>query len=273
MEVTTFAFEGVCSYGVRRDSHFYTLFVVSRCKYNAIEYLKQRNSVIFLLFRMILNCKIMENAVIERLDCLIKQLDCNKSSFARELGMSQTSLATIFMRGKTLSTPLLEKIIQTFPQVNIEWLITGSGSMFKDDPDENIPLPALAQETRPRIPYTAAAGSLTHVMEGIVESQCEQIPVVGTFPTYDFSIFVKGDSMFPRFESGDEVACKKISDTHFIQWGKVHVLDTAQGIIMKRIYEDGDRIRCVSYNPEYPDFSIPKEEIFSINLVVGLLRV
>lgn len=129
------------------------------------------------------------------------------------------------------------------------------------------------KQTRPRIPYTAAAGSLTSAVEGITANQCEQIPRINAFPDYDFTIIIKGSSMEPKYEGGDEVACKRIDNTSFIQWGKVHVLDTAQGIIIKRIYEDGEKIRCTSYNPEYPDFSIQKEEIFSMSLVVGLIRL
>ena len=129
------------------------------------------------------------------------------------------------------------------------------------------------KQTRPRIPYTAAAGSLTSAVEGITANQCEQIPRINAFPDYDFTIILKGDSMEPKYEGGDEVACKRIDSTSFIQWGKVHVLDTAQGIIIKRIYEDGEKIRCASYNTEYPDFSILKEEIFSMSLVVGLIRL
>ena len=79
--------------------------------------------------------------------------------------------------------------------------------------------------------------------------------------------------MAPEYQSGDEVACRKIDSTSFIQWGKTHVLDTSQGIVMKRIYDDGDKIRCVSYNKDYPDFSIAKNEIYSTNLVVGVLRL
>ncbi|MDR1717986.1 MAG: helix-turn-helix transcriptional regulator, partial [Prevotella sp.] len=59
----------------------------------------------------------------------------------------------------------------------------------------------------------------------------------------------------------------------FIQWGKVHVLDTTQGLVIKRIYDAGDSIRCNSFNPDYPDFEIPKNEIYFISLVVGLLRL
>ena len=129
------------------------------------------------------------------------------------------------------------------------------------------------EQTRPRIPYTAAAGSLTSAIEGITEDECEQVPRINIFPDYDFTIVLKGSSMEPKYEGGDEVACKRIDNTSFIQWGRVHVLDTAQGILIKRIYQDGDKIRCVSYNPEYPDFSIDKSEIYSMNLVVGLVRL
>ena len=35
----------------------------------------------------------------------------------------------------------------------------------------------------------------------------------------------------------------------------------------------GDGIRCVSINPDYPEFVIPKNEIYTYNLVVGLIRL
>lgn len=151
------------------------------------------------------------------------------------------------------------------PKINIEWLITGEGEML--DTGDN------TKDTRPRVPYTAAAGTLTQSVDGISESQCERTPRVRNFPTYDFTIVIRGDSMAPEYQSGDEVACRKIDSTSFTQWGKTHVLDTSQGIVMKRIYDDGDKIRCVSYNKDYPDFSIAKNEIYSTNLVVGVLRL
>ena len=128
-------------------------------------------------------------------------------------------------------------------------------------------------KTRPLVPYTVAAGSLTTAMEGIAEWQCERKPIIRELPAYDFTIIVKGDSMEPKFEGGDEIACRRIDETSFIQWGKPHVLDTVQGLILKRIYEDEDKIKCVSYNSAYPDFSIDKTEVYSISLVVGLIRI
>ena len=128
-------------------------------------------------------------------------------------------------------------------------------------------------ETRPRIPYDAAAGTLTEAVEGITEYQCEQLPVISAFPKYDFTIRITGKSMEPEYFAGDEVACLRVNEKQFFQWGRVHVLDTTQGIVIKRIYDAGESILCRSYNSEFPDFSIPKENIRSYNLVVGSLRL
>lgn len=176
----------------------------------------------------------------------------------------------------SIGSDKLSNIISYYPDININWLITGEGSMLKSENSNMVAEPLVEygkKQTKPRIPYTAAAGSLTSAVEGITADQCEQIPRINIFPEYDFTIIIKGDSMEPKYEGGDEVACKRIDSTSFIQWGKVHVLDTAQGILIKRTYEDGDKIRCVSYNPEYPDFSIDKSEIYSMSLVVGLIRL
>lgn len=79
--------------------------------------------------------------------------------------------------------------------------------------------------------------------------------------------------MMPYIKPGDEVACLKIDEPTFLQWGRVHVLFTSQGFIVKKIFDAGKGIRCVSFNPDYPEFIIPKKEIYSYNLVVGLLRI
>lgn len=189
--------------------------------------------------------------------------------FERKCGFSNG----YFNKIKDFSTDKVQEITRVFPNLNYIWVLTGETCMLNSDMVQSNEITQVKTETRPRIPYTAAAGSLTSAVEGITSDQCEHIPRINIFPEYDFTIIIKGDSMEPKYEGGDEVACKRIDSTSFIQWGKVHVLDTAQGILIKRTYEDGEKIRCVSYNPEYPDFSIDKNEIYSMSLVVGLVRL
>jgi SOS-response transcriptional repressor LexA len=166
-----------------------------------------------------------------------------------------------------VKTEVVADLCSAFPNINANYILTGSGPMFQEEHQCDL------AKTLPRIPYDAAAGSLTDMVEGVTEYGCERIPVISAFPKYDFTIRVTGRSMEPYYFSGDEVACLRINESQFIQWGRVHVLDTTQGVVIKRIYENGDSIRCASFNPEYPDFNVPKEDIRSYNLVVGALRL
>jgi transcriptional regulator with XRE-family HTH domain len=127
-------------------------------------------------------------------------------------------------------------------------------------------------ETRPRLPLNVTAGG-NEILDAALLSQCEQVPVVPMFPNYTFTMKVTGESMQPYICPGDEVACLKIETPAFLQWGRIHVLFTSQGAIVKRIYDGGEGIRCVSLNEAYPDFTIPKSEIYSYNLVIGLIRI
>jgi len=200
----------------------------------------------------------------DRLKEFLSVQKVGRNKFEEQIGVSIGYLST---KSATITSDVIEKTIKSYPNLSIEWLITGQGGMLKSNTITT------QGQTRPRIPLTAAAGSLTEASEGVTIADCEQMPIVQLIPSYDFTITLKGDSLYPKYESGDEVACKRIDQTSFIQWGKLHVLDTSQGIVAKRIYDDGDKIRCVSYNPEYPDFSIDKREIYSISLVVGLIRI
>ena len=200
----------------------------------------------------------------ERLKLFVQSLNMGQNAFEAEVGIANGYLAS---KSQSVNSDAIEKILAKYPTLNLDWLFTGNGAMLLGEQlDASI-------KTLPRIPHDAAAGSLTDAVDGVTEFQCERVPVVAAFPKYDFTIRVSGRSMEPMYFSGDELACLRVNEARFLQWGRVHVLDTTQGVVVKRIYDNGDSIRCVSYNPEYSDFNVPKEDIRSYNLVVGALRL
>lgn len=92
----------------------------------------------------------------------------------------------------------------------------------------------------------------------------------------DYMIRVKGSSMYPKYNSGDLIACKKLflSDL-FFQWNKVYVLSTEQGALVKRIHKGSDKehILLVSDNPKYEPFEIHLSKVYAVALVVGVIRL
>lgn len=207
----------------------------------------------------------------ERLIEYLKIKHVGRNKFERAAGISEGYISNL---KHAPGAEILVKILNAAPDLNRIWLLTGEGEMLKNTDKERTTetakLPAPVAKTKPRLPVSAAAGMISEYMGGIRMSQCEQMPVIPRFPSYDFTMVVKGDSMEPKFEGGDEIACTKVYN--IVEWGKVYLIDTKDGAFLKRIYEEGDSLRCVSYNSEYPDFSIPKIDINGIYRVVGLLR-
>lgn len=230
----------------------------------------------------------------------------SKSDFAKKIGYGRANTSSALNGDERyLTDNFFGLVASAFNEIDLDWLLTGKGSMLASNTDgivagrdnsgdnksnngdnrDNVinnyygECPEKKEQEqirkmdfRPRIPIEVAAGSLAVIAEnGVSRQDCEMFPKIGQFPSYDFTTFVRGDSMEPKFERGAEIACKRVNGSGFIQWGRVHVLDTSQGAVIKQIYDEEDSIRCKSFNPIYPDFLVPKEEIYSINLVVGKL--
>lgn len=201
----------------------------------------------------------MESEKIKRIQALMDAMDMSASAFAKCIGFNQSNFSKVMTGRREIPANLIESILD-HTKVKRTWLLTGVGEMFSDE--EN--------ETRPHIPSEAAAGSLVGFADAVTLHDCERRPVVRQFPSYDYTIVIKGDSMEPKYEGGDEIAIRRVMD--FMEWGKVYVLNTRDGAVIKRIYDAGDNYRCVSYNEAYPDFLVPKESVVSVFRVVGLLR-
>ena len=125
----------------------------------------------------------------------------------------------------------------------------------------------------PLIPVKAMAGFFTGEVI-IHESDCERINIPGI--KADFAIPVSGDSMTPLYQSGDMVICQfvNLSDM-FFQWGKVYVINTNQGVLLKRVRPGAKKntIKVISENATYDPIDLPLSDIYQIALVKGLVRL
>lgn len=206
--------------------------------------------------------------IVLRINELFSDLNLTQDEFAKKVGIDQSNFSKILRGQRTCGKNVKKAICSTF-NLNPDWLENGEGSKYVGQELNNIGLPLL--------PYNAMAGALSGSSLDTMEYECEHY-VIPAFNNADFLVRVQGDSMMPRYYSGDIVACKKVSmNKLFFQWGKTYVLSTSQGVLIKRVDpgEKEDSVSIVSYNKEYQTFQLPMEDINreGLALVVGLLRI
>ena len=229
-------------------------------------------------------------------------LDISRREFYKKTGISRGTLES--STGITEDT--LAKFIAAFGELSPEWILTGNGEMYrhthahptpqnvgnqgKDTKDFNTTVanfinsetPVVQRtivpgEGIPLIPIEAIAGIPAGESIAVRFIDCTRY-VVPEFANLnvEYMIRVSGSSMYPKYSNGDILACRRVHDVLFFQWGKIYVIDSSQGPLVKRVFqdEDPDRILLVSDNKEhYPPFSIPKSDIRSLSIVLGVIRL
>jgi len=166
-----------------------------------------------------------------------------------------------------ISTTTLTKIAAACPELNIRWLLGEDTDMLNDGA-------GAGANTIPLLPFSAVAGSLSENTPIDATTAIEQYVIPDfTARGADCAIRVDGDSMYPRYSNGEILALRVIHDPTFFQWGKVYVLATNQGCVIKKLFPDPDDpngIICHSENTaNYPDYRITKQDIFGVAIVVG----
>lgn len=222
--------------------------------------------------------------ILSRIQEISMKEGINITSMEKMIGASKGVLSRAIKQGTDIQAKWLSAIVENYPQYSASWLLTGEGNMCRNEEsppaepiDGSIPLAHPAHspgEGIPLIPISAMAGAFTGE-HTVLEYECERF-VVPTFKGAEFLISVKGSSMYPKYNSGDIVACKRLSMSDiFFQWNKVYVLDTDQGPLIKRVKPGSDtgHVLIVSDNVHYEPFELALEQIHHVALVVGVIRL
>lgn len=203
---------------------------------------------------------------IDRFDVYMSYKKLNDNKVTKQLSLSNGVLGKSRKEGRDLSDKVIEKIEKCYPDLNIDWLITGDGEMIRAD--KKIPL----------YDDDATIGG-TNGMVANVDDQArvtEWIDAGDWFPSATSAIHHYGDSMV-EYPSGSILALKRVTDARALLNGEHYVIETDEFRITKQILDDGDAIIAYSTNKEtYPDgrliyapIRIPKSAIRHMDLVLG----
>ena len=195
--------------------------------------------------------------------------------FYKESGVTRG----ILQQNNGISEDNIARFLAYAPDISVEWLITGRGSMLSSM-QEKRQEKSNEEENLPKVSYDPALGKPYYDVDflggfnEIVNSQVT-IPtnniVIQGFEKADFWCNVTGHSMEPKINHGDIIALHKCT-LQDIQYGEIYavVLDNIRTIKILRRSSDPKKLRFIPINiTNYDEQEYPVERILHVYEVIG----
>ncbi|ATA94667.1 hypothetical protein CGC54_10155 [Capnocytophaga canimorsus] len=214
----------------------------------------------------------------ERILQFIEKKGISKRKFYMETGLSNG----ILDKKSGLSVDTVEKIYSTFPEISLEWLITGKGEMLKESLEqyvsENTEYRAvmrklkfaegvsLVDEGAPFYPMPVSAGNDKQLFDE-TEKPTGFISIPGVLCKAYFPVI--GFSFEPLIRAGDVIGIDFIDSWERLDPDSVYFIITHDNRMIKRLADDpNDPEKLICISPNFREFPIWKEEIKAIHKVI-----
>jgi len=198
----------------------------------------------------------------------------------RTIGASKGVLSRAINNGTDIQAKWLSIIVENYPRYSTGWLLTGAGSMLKDDLngiktiDEANPsfMPTTSMNPSVGTPYYDVdfIGGFDEVFNSQVNIPATNIVIRG-FEKASLWCNVTGHSMEPKINHGDIIALRQCT-LNDIQYGEIYavVLDTIRTIKILRRSPDPSKLCFIPINTEdYDEQEFDKSRIMNVFEVIG----
>lgn len=245
----------------------------------------------------------------ERFEKYMKAKGLNDNQVTSQCGLAQGLLSQARKGKSDLGAKTIDKILNTYQDINKVWLLTGHGEMLlplmptiingvnvvngnnsghisqvnvpstmPNTPIEDAEAVCLetgavegeAVEFLPVVPAKLAQLPHEDTWAYINQNPVPRQPVVMQFPDYHTTLQVRSDAMAPRLRAGDTVALRHMGPNPKIMNGEVYGFDTRDGGLVIR---EGTNIpggyRLHARSERYADDVLMYEEVLNVYEVVG----
>ena len=214
----------------------------------------------------------------------IEQIAINEgikiTTFEKSIGASKGVLSRAINNGTDIQSKWLQSIVENYPQYSEAWLLTGRGSMLKEEPkpSQGDCKPSVYANTDlvriPVVDISVAAGLGFCNTDYIEEVETISMPSsMVKDGKQHLCVRVKGYSMVPSILDGGYLIIRKIerSEWEGIRDNYVYVVSDTEGRsyvkrLKNRLRQHGF-IVCMSDNADkqnYPNFNLYEEELNTI---------
>ena len=205
------------------------------------------------------------------------------SDFEKKNSISNGYLSKMRQRSASIGEDILNQILENFPDISPEWLLTGIGDMLKSYKSPQ-PVDTVAENTGieyyrsssvniPVIDISAAAGLVGHINSGSIDViDYISIPARLTHRgSQYYTIRARGESMSPTIYDSSFVIVRELDRSEWSDMADEHVFVVVSGesAYLKRVKNRLNKgfIVCMSDNTDkysYPNFNLQAEEITAI---------
>ena len=220
---------------------------------------------------------------VQRIRQYIENKGISKYRFYQQSGLSNGALD----KGENIGSDKCEKILYAFPDLNSDWLLTGRGSMLKNNGLELIDNKEdIEKNELPEVNYEYKGAPYYNVdfiggFDLVLNDQTNNPDYYINFPPYNKEGVVwcniTGHSMEPELNNGDFIALKEMTDPiEYLPYGEIYGIITDNYRTVKRIRmsERKGFVRLIPTNksPEYGEQEIPINMIRKVFAVLGSMH-
>ena len=195
----------------------------------------------------------------DRLLAYLNYKGIKKAQFEKSAGFSN---GFVDKMGDNTRKANLDKISKMYPDLNIDWLLTGNGTMVIGSDIAEYPAPQKSGiPFYKNVPVSAGKADLMSIRGE--ENADGFINITGVYGQFAFPVV--GCSMEPVIHAGDIVVVDEVNRWERLDPDKIYLIFTYEDRMIKHLEADdaNDEILwCIS--PNYKRFSIPKSEIRQI---------
>lgn len=206
----------------------------------------------------------MENTILQRIMLIMEGNKLNNNSFSKKIGATPSTINSMFEKGTNPNLDTLNKILNAFTYINPDWLIRGYGDMLINYNDEN-------KITGFYYPNVSAAAGMDKDM---VNDELQRIPI--NLPNWEKGIDfinVYGDSMYPKFCSGEIIGIKEV-ELQYLNYGFAYVVILKDEQVLLKFIKKSEKEDYIILESEN-DFYQPKEyhlnQIKKVFIIKGVI--
>jgi phage repressor protein C with HTH and peptisase S24 domain len=219
--------------------------------------------------------------LMEVLDTLKKTKGLSMYQIAQKIDYLPQSFSRVRSGGQNLPSRIIHKICEIYG-INKAYIYTGEFPIFLDIKKAKVVAKAAGKEIEKKaspimVPYYDA-----HLSAGMMKKFGDNVINPSYFITIPYfvecslALRVSGDSMYPKYRSGDIVVCKHIQDRSTIMHGEPYVVITPDYCVVKYVdphHSDKSKLVLRSENPKFKPTEIHKKEVLQMYIIKGKIEI